>query len=166
MSNVNLFIDLDGVLADFVAGVRRFLPSFTDNTSGDGDKKQDRQMWKSIGWHQKNGGQLWLELPLMSDAQVLWDYVKKYDPQILSAAGNASFGAEAQKHKWVAKHFGTNVVVNIVEKAVLKAEFAAPGFILIDDKLKAINPWRAAGGTGVLHSSAADTIEQLKVLGL
>lgn len=166
-TNVNLYIDLDGVLADFVAGVRKLLPTFRDDPGGgDGDKKLDRQMWSAISRHQKEGGQLWLELPLMADALVLWDYVKQYNPQILTATGNLSFKAGEQKLVWVAKHFGADVKVNLTQKAIEKSQHAKTGYILIDDKLKAINPWVAAGGIGVLHTSAASTIAQLKALGL
>ena len=47
-----------------------------------------------------------------------------------------------------------------------KHEYAAPNHILIDDRDKAILPWREAGGIGILHTSANDTIAQLKELGL
>jgi hypothetical protein len=37
---------------------------------------------------------------------------------------------------------------------------------LIDDRADNIQRWKDAGGVGVLHTSAADTIQQLKELGL
>ena len=47
-----------------------------------------------------------------------------------------------------------------------KKDFAAPNNILIDDKPSTIDSWNAAGGIGILHTSAANTISQLKKLGL
>jgi hypothetical protein len=44
--------------------------------------------------------------------------------------------------------------------------FAAEGKILIDDMEQTIREWRNAGGIGILHTSAADTIKELKKLGL
>ena len=38
--------------------------------------------------------------------------------------------------------------------------------ILIDDRKSNIEEWRANGGIGILHTSATDTISQLKKLGL
>ena len=38
--------------------------------------------------------------------------------------------------------------------------------ILIDDKQSTIDNWNAAGGTGILHTSADKTISKLKKLGL
>ena len=38
--------------------------------------------------------------------------------------------------------------------------------ILIDDMEKNIQQWRDNGGIGILHTSTADTIKQLKELGI
>ena len=38
--------------------------------------------------------------------------------------------------------------------------------ILIDDFASNIKRWEAAGGIGILHKNANDTIQQLKKLGL
>ena len=37
-------------------------------------------------------------------------------------------------------------------------------YVLIDDRPKNIEAWENAGGIVILHTSAADTIEQLKKL--
>ena len=47
-----------------------------------------------------------------------------------------------------------------------KHKYAAPNHILIDDRMKAIGPWRKAGGIGILHKDTKDTIAKLKLLGL
>jgi hypothetical protein len=44
--------------------------------------------------------------------------------------------------------------------------FANEDKILIDDMEQTIKEWKNAGGIGILHTSAADTISQLKKLGL
>lgn len=161
-----IFVDMDGVIADFAKAVStKIVPGWTEEMSAM-DKRVDREMWKGISRYQKNGGHFWYELDPMPDAKALWDYVKKYNPQILTAAGNPEYNAGEQKHRWIAEHFGPNITVNVVRRAVEKAQFATPGAILIDDKRKALDPWEAAGGTGVLHTSAANTIQQLKQLGL
>ena len=85
----------------------------------------------------------------------------------MSATGH-TYNAAAEKRAWVAKHLGPAVSLDaiFVVSAVNKAEHAKPGRILIDDRRKAIDPWVAAGGIGVLHTSAADTISQLRKLGI
>jgi hypothetical protein len=54
----------------------------------------------------------------------------------------------------------------ILRYASQKQELAEPNAILIDDRIKNIEQWESAGGIGILHTSAADTISQLKKLGL
>ena len=54
----------------------------------------------------------------------------------------------------------------VVDGGKEKYQYAAPNHILIDDRLVSIEPWVNAGGIGILHTSAVDTIEQLKELGL
>jgi hypothetical protein len=54
----------------------------------------------------------------------------------------------------------------ILSKAENKKDYARPNSILIDDNVKNIADWIGAGGIGILHTSAEDTIKQLKKLGL
>ena len=50
--------------------------------------------------------------------------------------------------------------------AKFKAEYSGKNRILIDDRADTIEAWRSNGGIGILHTSANDTIKQLKDLGL
>jgi len=161
---VKVFVDLDGVLADFGKAVKeKILPDFIEGAT-DTNKQADRDMWKGISKYQKRGGRFWLELDPMPDAHQLWNYVQQFNPEILTAAGIPYYNATPQKHEWVARHISPTVRVNVVEKSREKAQFAQPGFILIDDKAKSIDPWIAAGGVGILHTSAAATIARMEEL--
>ncbi len=162
--NYKIFCDLDGVLADFVGGISRLLPEYSDEKFLS-DPKHRKEMWSAINKYSSEGGKVWGELDTMQDAQQLWNYIKKYDVEILTATGDPKYGAAQQKHIWVKKNFG-NVKVNIVRMSKEKAQYAAPNHILIDDMPKSINPWVEAGGIGILHTSAASTISELKKLGL
>lgn len=81
------------------------------------------------------------------------------EPKILTAPVDSPF-CEPEKRQWVAKHIG------IPDKDVIvdhdKAKYAAPNHILIDDRRRSIDPWRAAGGIGILHTSPEDTLKQLE----
>lgn len=162
----DIYVDMDGVLADFVDGVNRLLDVEYSDEEYQTNPEYRTKMWKAVGRYSKEGGQLWAELKPMSDAKELWSYVEKHNPEILTAAGNPEFGAEAQKRQWVPWVMGSDIKVNVVRKSADKAQFATPNSILIDDQEKSIKPWVAAGGIGILHTSAANTINELKKLGI
>jgi hypothetical protein len=156
-----LFVDLDGVLVDFDKEMERIgFPSSAVET----DKKMKARFWHNVGRMAHHGHEFWGVMDPMPDADVLWNYIKKYTPAILSATGHVG-NAEQEKRVWVKKHIG-DVVVHLVRKSGDKAQFAAPNHILIDDRAKSIEPWIAAGGIGILHTSAANTIARLKELGI
>ena len=169
-----IFVDLDGVLADMRYRLTKICRQILGDSfvhrpdeEYDNDPEYRELMHRTIATYQNEmKGQLWLELPLMKDAIELWDYVIPHQPTILSATGHPDFGAAGQKYLWVATTLGEDVPVILTEKAREKARHAASNRILIDDKPKAINPWIEAGGIGILHTSATNTISQLKSLGV
>lgn len=171
-----IFCDLDGVLANFKKEISRVFKETAKELGGEGEYSDERfandpkfrsYMWKTVGAYQaKHGFVVWRDLDLMPDAHQLWDYIKKYNAQILTATGDERYRSAEQKREWVTKHFGSAVRTNFVKAAALKAEHAGPNRILIDDQLRAIQPWVAAGGIGIHHTSAAHTIAELKKLGV
>ncbi len=99
----------------------------------------------------------------MPDGKQLWDYIKQYNPSLLSAPSKEK-SSRIGKRVWV-KHNLPGVKL-ILANAVDKQKFSGENQILIDDREKNIEQWRSKGGIGILHISAADTIKQLKELGL
>lgn len=172
-----IFCDLDGVLADFKSELSNKIFKDTANELGEdgeysearyaSDPKFRNHMWKAVALYQKKHGfVVWNGLELLPDSMELWNYLKTRNPQILTATGDAKYRAAEQKREWVTKHFGSAVRMNFVKAAPLKAQFAKPNHILIDDQLRAIDPWIAAGGIGIHHISAVKTITELKKLGV
>jgi len=160
-----IYVDLDGVLADFIDGINKLLNKSYSQKKYNSNPKYKKEMWDAVNEYSHKGGKLWQELELLPDAKELWDYIEKYNPEILSSCGGDE-GARKQKPIWVESKFGKNVKVNIANRSNLKAEFASADSILIDDSKKSIDPWVAAGGIGILHTSAKNTIAELKKLGL
>lgn len=158
-----IYVDLDGVLVNFDEAMERI--GFPLQTVLQ-DKKAKSKFWQTIGWMAKQGKPFWSTMEPMPDAHVLWNYLQKYHikPEILSATGHVGNATE-EKHAWVKQHLGV-VPTHLVRKSSDKAQFAAPNHILIDDRAKSIEPWTAAGGIGILHKSAADTVAKLKELGI
>ena len=99
----------------------------------------------------------------MPDGKELWSYIKSYNPEILSAPSREE-SSKIGKHVWIKNNIpGVKLILRSAER---KQELAEPNAILIDDRKDNIEQWINAGGIGILHTSADDTITQLKKLGL
>ena len=150
-----IYCDMDGVLADFESG-------YEELTGVDlkGEFKKGDDFWDPI---KVAGVGFWAGLKWMPDGQKLWDYLKPFNPILLSAPSREQ-SSRIGKHVWV-KHKipGTKLILRYASQ---KQELATPESILIDDRQVNIDQWEAAGGIGILHTSTANTIQQLQKLGL
>lgn len=169
-SDVKIFCDLDGVLVDFDRGFselpdnsERLSPAEYEETHG------KNSIWKLID---KYGDAYWSELYWKNDGRELWDYLEEYKPTILSSPSRSQSSIDG-KTQWVRLNLG------IKQKPVTKVDeytpesrlilmqqkhlFAkGPNDILIDDTRAKIDKWVEAGGTGILHNDATDTIKVLE----
>ena len=152
-----IYCDMDGVLVDFEKGYKE-LTNTTPSKTFDG--KAD--FWEPIS---KAGAQWWANLPWMPDGQELWRYIKKYKPNILSAPSQDP-SSKIGKEAWLKMNLQNSFKKAYFYNRANKKLFAGPNRILIDDMKQTIDEWNAAGGIGIFHTSAADTISQLKKLGL
>ena len=150
-----IYCDMDGVLADFESGYEKLTGI---DLRGEFQKGED--FWDPIS---KAGVGFWAGLKWMPDGQKLWNYLKPYKPDLLSAPSRED-SSRIGKHVWV-KHKipGTKLILRYAKQ---KQELATPESILIDDRQVNIDQWEAAGGIGILHTSTANTIKQLQKLGL
>jgi len=151
-----IYCDMDGVLVDFEKGYEELTGRNIkgQHVSGGPD------FWDPIT---KAGASFWVKLAWMPDGKQLWEYIKPYNPVLLSAPSREE-SSKIGKYVWVKREMpGTKLVLRSAER---KQEFATPKSILIDDRKDNIERWKEAGGVGIYHTSAADTIQQLKKLGL
>lgn len=158
-----LFIDLDGVLADFDKAVLELTGKAPDR---DNLARADKDMWKAIDL----AGTFYRDLDLMPDAMELWGHVKDHDPTILSGIP-LTRGASEQKRQWCAEHLGPDapVITCASKDKIHKAnEVTYVGWtpVLVDDWTKHRQVWIDNGGIFIHHTSAADSIRQLEELGL
>lgn len=157
-----MYVDLDGVLADFDKGVKDFTGKSPEEWKE--TEEGESAMWKAV--HKVED--FYYHLEKMPDADELWGYVLQYEPHILTAIPRKTSvpGAEGNKRAWVAKHLGPTIPVFIGPYSRDKQRFAKEGYILIDDRPSNIEEWEEKGGTPIHHKNAEDTIKQLKDLGL
>lgn len=147
-----LFLDLDGVLADFDASVRATTGRLPRDLTA-------RAMWKALAAHPDFYG----TLDMMADAPDLWAFCAPLRPTILTGLPMGRW-AEPQKRAWVARVLGADVpVVACLSRE--KHRWSGPGHVLVDDRLDLRDRWEAAGGTFVHHTTAAASVAALRALG-
>lgn len=148
-----LWIDLDGVLCDFLGGFqRKFGIDFFSIPEEDA--------WVLV----KEQPNLWAELDPLPGAKIFWSTIKEYKPIILTAVPKTSFITSAQnKREWIRNHLGHDILMIPCQGGYNKAGYITqPGDILVDDMKKNIDPWNKHGGRGILfEGDYADVYNQI-----
>lgn len=151
-----IYCDMDGVLVDFEKGYRELTGTYSKN------HPDNKSFWQPIS---DAGASFWANLDWMPDGEELWRYIKKYKPNILSAPSQDP-SSRVGKEAWVKINLKNNYNKLYLYSRANKKLFAGENRILIDDMQQTIDEWNAAGGIGIHHTSAANTIKELKKLGL
>ena len=174
----HVFCDMDGVVANFYAGMKRFFNISPDKV--DAFLRLEGR-WKEIA---KKEPHLFAKLPLLPDAEQLManlDIFRKRKlirlsmltaiPDVWYADPVMRRVATADKITWVTRHFPQIPAANVLvvrrkdKVSYAKAQVAAgqPQPILIDDFGMNIREWEAAGGFGIKHTHAADSVYALRL---
>lgn len=151
---MRVFVDMDGVLADFDTHYEALF-----------GEKPDRIL-DNVKWNQvRQSKDFYLNIPPMEDMQLLWGYLSAKFGKLIVLTGIPSSVAEAADNKtaWVRKHLGDTEIICCLSKD--KYRHCQPGDMLIDDWEKYRHLWEGAGGRWVTHTSAAETIRQIELLG-
>ena len=152
-----IFCDMDQVLCDFMKGAEKAI----GGSFASADKKK---RWNAI--NQTKG--FWANLEWMPGAKRLWDFISKYDTEILSAYSGRDPTSRTGKLKWLSKN--TKIKrgkINLVMRSDKQKYATTNGKpnVLIDDYIKNINEWEAKGGIGIHHTNVSKSIAELKRLG-
>lgn len=167
---------MDGVLTGFArqillnAGIS--CEEFSDKTC----EKILKQFPKNQIWKYTKGN-FWETLPWMQDGKMLWDYIKSYDPIILSAM-SLDKKCELGKKLWCLNELGKDVkVITCFKKfdgikglgkvkAIENLGYNIEESLLIDDDVEVWAAWENAGGPIIKHTSFENTKVELEKLGL
>jgi len=166
MTVEKIYLDMDGVLADFDGGIRELCHMEPQSQNGKRSAKYDDLMWEAI----KKAEHFYDRLELMPGAKEMFDRLReKYGNrvEILTGIPREERGivtAAEDKRNWTARLLSKEVTVHTVCRKDKQLYCAGPGTILIDDREKSIKEWRVLGGTGILHVSAGETMKELKEL--
>ncbi len=165
---ITVYLDMDGVLADFNARTLELISKSLD------DFDSSQAGWDALGEHKYN---IYLDLPLMPNATILVEGIlrlcTKYEVNygVLTAVPKVGRVPKAKEHKkfWLSRHFPELLNnFNIGPHAEYKQYHANPGDVLIDDMKRNIEQWRSREGYGILYGNAENTLlileEYLKAL--
>ena len=149
---IMLYLDMDGVLADFNKEYTKIDPL-----------KEDRKKFRSAVLDH----QIFTKLDFLPDTQELLNHVSRLQGvtiEILTSMGTHDpFQAQAaknQKLQWLAAK-NLPWKANFVHNKQEKSKYATSRSILIDDSVGCISPFVEAGGHGILHTNASNTIRLL-----
>lgn len=143
-----LYLDLDGVLADFDKFIHnRMGEIFPQNQNVD-----DSRMWNYIN----KVDRFFYRLEPTPYAYRLFNLALSVadNVEILTALPSkvgVTPTAREDKIEWVRKHFSKTIKVNFGPYSKDKWKHAKPSDILIDDRTDNISSWNRAGGIGILH---------------
>jgi hypothetical protein len=168
---VSVFVDMDGVLADFQV---EFLRKFGGSSNKDIDRILAAKGWSGVG---QEYPELFARLPEMPDASRLMSALLRLQTEgrikihILTALPNELINTRSREDKaaWIRKRYKylADENIHIVTRSqkqnfatVSNLQDVAP--VLIDDFKKNIDEWRSAGGFGILHTSAASSLNMLQ----
>jgi hypothetical protein len=151
LSQPRLFLDADGVLADFDEGARRLLGM----SPRDYERKHGRGgFWKRLAQAENFYG----SLPEMPDAGRLFDGVKHLEPTILTGLPLGRWAAP-QKIEWAAQHYPGVPIITCMARDKHKHMHA--GDVLVDDRENHRKTYEDAGVIFVHHKNAEDSLRQL-----
>lgn len=152
MDRPRIYLDLDGVMADFDA---HFPATFGLDHRG----MADDAMWSTINAHPS----YFRDMPPCPGAVEFFAAVAHLDPIVLTACPRSNYAHVArQKRAWVREHLSTSIMILPVMGGRFKPLFMhAPGDILIDDWRKNTDAWEDEGGVAILHRSFEDTWRSL-----
>lgn len=156
--NLVIYLDLDGVLTDFVGGVLRWhglAPEHRDEVdSWDGIPAvlsrllgrtiSDADMWRSI-----EDVSFWRTLEWLPEGRALYQDLAAIVPVVIMSTPCDHAASAAGKLEWIERELPP---AQRREYALTpcKARFGRPGSVLVDDSGRNVEEFRAAGGRAFL----------------
>lgn len=150
---VTIFVDMDGVLADFDQG-------YEDRFGVRACKEADNVDWSLV---RRTDG-FYRDLPPMPDFDALWPGLSGLNPIILTGVPHSVADAAANKRAWVDRVIGKDQPMIACPSKDKSLHIRNPGDILIDDWEKYRDIWIERGGRWITHASAETSLDQLSAL--
>ena len=149
-----LFLDCDGVLADFDAGAKAVLGMMPRDFEA---RRGKGEFWKRLA----RADNFYGSLPLMEDARELFEAVRHLEPTVLTGLPLGKWAAP-QKLEWVERHFPGTPVITCMARD--KVKYMGAGDVLVDDQERHRHLWDAADGIFIHHRSAKESLAELQAV--
>ena len=149
---MHLFLDCDGVLADFDTGATALLGMPAKDFQ---DAQGKSEFWRRLA----RAPDFYGSLPLMPDARLLVEAVAHLNPTILTGLPIGNWAAP-QKVRWTAEHFPGVPIITTMARDKFRHMTGAD--ILVDDRADHRAAWEDAGGTFITHENAERSIAALR----
>lgn len=158
--NTKIYLDMDGVLADFFAEYAKLAGVTTGNYRDIPPAKQDPTLNKMVGTD------FFSRLPKFSTAdnlvKLVLKYVKNYGICSSPLRGDHK-NSEQHKRIWIKKHLSPQpaeiIITGQKERHAVNPD-GSPN-ILIDDRGVNIVAWRARGGIGIKYQADEDSLDKV-----
>lgn len=158
MKNSEVYLDMDGVLADFFTEYAKLAGIESGNYRDIPPAKTDPTLQKMVGTN------FFARLPKLRNAdQLVSMIVKLYGHYHIcsSPLRGDHENSEAQKKVWIQKHLNPqpkDIVITPNKAKWAKQSDGTPN-ILIDDRGSNISAWEAAGGVGIKYQADEDGLD-------
>lgn len=155
-----IYCDMDGVLCDFEERFEHFSGISPEDYK---NKHGDVKFWELID--QEVGSIFWENMQWTERGRELWNFIKKYTPNILTTPSYHKSSREG-KQAWVQKNL-SNYDKLLFTPREGKQAFADNNSILIDDLGKNLRGWSSRGGIAIKcrYNNVDEVIQELKDLG-
>lgn len=158
-----LYIDMDGVVADFNGFAATVLREPVDFST----EKWTEEQWTKL----KNHPCLYKHLPKMTRADEIIEIARKFRNKLgwrvymLTAVPKANDVPDAFSDKmyWMLRHY-PDIPVRFGPFAKNKKDHCKPGDVLFDDRVSNCEEWGQAGGRAILAKDPDRAIAELKEL--
>jgi len=159
-----VYLDMDGVLADFFGGVEKMYGvSHWKELTSDKTKDLKKEVIDRI-----TGTDFFATLPKFPTADALIDMVKEFTGGRFSINTSPLRGDHENSGKykkvWIQQHIEQpdDIVVTGRKESYAKDKGTGTPNILIDDRPINIQKWQAAGGYGILYQANRDSLDKVK----
>jgi len=151
-----IYLDMDGVLANFVGAAARAF-GFTEAELLKRWVPGEYSVHKPLGleaehllWARLNlkGRSFWSEIELYPWAEELWALCSSFAPTFIATSPARDPDSSAGKVEWLQRWRGTEFRDYVITPK--KELLATPGALLIDDLEANVDKWRERGGRAVL----------------